>query len=485
MPRFVLLRSAKALALVLTFAQGMAVAAAPELWCQMRVADQVAELRARPSPDPYAPTRAAFDERFSLSATVLGQADRADGIEHITLTVHDLSQDGGPVPVQQLRLKPPFAQGEALPMLTGWQHVYVGSLGRELQYGCALRPAAPGASGSANVLTAVAARPPAPAPTVAVRAALPAAAAPAQGAQATPPSGTVRMAWVGDVMLADGPGRLVRRGGNPFAPTAALLAQADVRVANLECVIATQGKALDKPWTFQAHPRVLPLLKKHVDVVSLANNHSGDFGQAAFAEMLQRLDTAGLPHMGGGRTLREAHEPVIIERKGVKIALLGYDEMFPRRFEAGPNWPGVAWSEDEQVVFDIQQARLKADVVIPFMHWGQEHEGKAHARQRQLARLMIDAGADAVVGTHPHVVQDLERYRGKPIFYSLGNFVFDGFSSADNNTGWVLWLDVTRQGVQRWHIDEVHQDRQGTPRLARRPMVQPAMPESPALLPSP
>jgi hypothetical protein len=449
-------------------------AAVPELaatpgravWCQMRLADQQAELRALPSPDPYAPTRVAFDERFSLSATVLGQGDR---IDHITLTVHDLSQAGGPVPVQQLRLQPPFVQGQALPALTGWQHVYVGSLGRELQYGCALQAVGVGAPQA--------------------EAAKPAAAmAPVVPAGAAPASGVVRMAWVGDVMLADGPGRLVRRGGNPFGPTAALLAGADVRVANLECVVATQGKALDKPWTFEAHPRVMPLLKKHVDVVSLANNHSGDFGQAAFAEMLQRLDAAGLPHMGGGHTLREAHQPVIIERHGVKIALLGYDEMFPRRFEAGPYWPGVAWSEDEQVAFDIRQARLQADVVIPFMHWGQEHEPRAHARQRALARLMIDAGADAVVGTHPHVVQDTERYRGKPIFYSLGNFVFDGFSSKDNNTGWVLWLDVTRQGVQHWHIDEVHQDHQGTPHPARR-TVQPEMPEVsgsvPAVAPSP
>lgn len=421
------------------------------LWCQMRLADQQAELHAQPSPDPYTFARVAFEDRFSLSATVLGQGER---IDHITLTVHDLSQAGGPVPVQQLRLQPPFAQGEALPALTGWQHVYVGSLGRELQYGCALQPTDVGVSAKE------------------VAASTPTVSSPVP----TSAPGMVRMAWVGDVMLADGPGRLVRRGGNPFAPTAALLAGADVRVANLECVVATQGKALDKPWTFQAHPRVLPLLKKHVDVVSLANNHSGDFGQVAFAEMLQRLDAVGMPHVGGGRTLREAHQPVIVERHGVKIALLGYDGMFPRAFEAGPGWPGVAWSEDEQVAFDIRQARLKADVVIPFMHWGQEHEPRAHARQRELARLMIDAGADAVVGTHPHVVQDVERYRGKPIFYSLGNFVFDGFSSADNNTGWVLWLDVTRQGVQRWHIDEVHQDGHGTPHPARR-TVQPEMPE--------
>lgn len=274
---------------------------------------------------------------------------------------------------------------------------------------------------------------------------------------------TVHVAWVGDVMLADGPGRVIKRGGDPFQYVASRLRAADLRVANLECVIAASGQAADKPWTFLAAPQTLPLLKRHVDVVSLANNHSGDFGRAAFAEMLTRLDRAGLPYFGGGRNLREAHRARVIERKGVRIALLGYDEFFPRAFEAGDTYPGVAWSQDEQVVYDIQQARLQADIVIPFMHWGQEHESQANARQRELARLMIDAGADAVVGTHPHVVQDTETYRGKPIIYSLGNFVFDGFSEPANNTGWVLWLDVAKQGVRAWHVEPVHIDKQGSP----------------------
>ncbi|MBI5925102.1 MAG: CapA family protein [Aquabacterium sp.] len=285
-------------------------------------------------------------------------------------------------------------------------------------------------------------------------------------AQTTSPQ--VRIAWMGDVMLADGPGRVIARGGDPFKPFASRLAQADVRIANLECVVASGGKALDKPWTFRAHPRVLPLLKRHVDLVSIANNHSGDFGKAAFAEMLTRLQRAHLPYVGGGLNLREAHRAVIIERKGVKIAVLAYDEFFPRLFEAGDQLPGVAWSEDEQVAHDIRQARTQADIVIPFMHWGQEHEPRANDRQRQLARLMIDAGADAVVGAHPHVVQDTEVYRGKPIIYSLGNFVFDGFSAPENNTGWLLWMDVGRDGVRAWHVEEAHMDKHGVPHPVRR-----------------
>jgi poly-gamma-glutamate synthesis protein (capsule biosynthesis protein) len=289
----------------------------------------------------------------------------------------------------------------------------------------------------------------------------------------SPADPTVSIVFVGDVMLAETPGQRIRQGHDPFAPFARLLDQADVRVANLECVVARGGKAeAGKPYTFRAHPRALPLLKRHVDAVSLANNHSGDFGRDAFAEMLQHLQKTGVPYFGGGHNLSEAHAALIIERKGLKIALLGYDEFFPRHFEAGQDHPGVAWSEDEQVVADIRRARevLHADIVIPFMHWGEEHRPLANDRQRQLARLMIDAGADAVVGTHPHVVEDIEHYKGKPIVYSLGNFIFDGFTDEDNNTGWVLTLNVGKGGVRSASRHTARMDRYGTPHPVEAPV---------------
>jgi poly-gamma-glutamate synthesis protein (capsule biosynthesis protein) len=277
---------------------------------------------------------------------------------------------------------------------------------------------------------------------------------------------TVSLAIVGDVMLADGPGRVIAHGRDPLGPFGAILANADVRVANLECVIASGGTALaGKPWTFRAHPRAASVVARHFDAVSLANNHSGDYGPAAFAEMLTLLGRARVGVFGGGRNLAEAHVPLVVERKGLRIALLGYDEMFPRSFEADTDQPGVAWSEDEQVVLDIANARAvyHADLVIPFMHWGIEHEPLADARQRALARLMIDAGADAVIGSHPHVTQDVETYRGKPIVYSLGNFVFDGFKDADNNTGWLLRLELDRTGVRSWHTVIAGIDGDGVP----------------------
>lgn len=262
---------------------------------------------------------------------------------------------------------------------------------------------------------------------------------------------------------------MIRRGGNPFAPFAPLLDSADIRVGNLECVVATRGSAEPgKLWTFRAHPRSLPLLKRHFDAVSLANNHSGDYGSQAFREMLGLLARHQIPYFGGGVDLRAAHAPLIIERNGLRIALLGYNEFLPRNFEADTDKPGIAWSEDEQVRLDILDARrrYRADLVIPFMHWGWENEPQASPRQRQLARLMIAAGADAVIGTHPHVTQDIEHYQGKPIIYSLGNFVFDGYTEARNNTGWLLRLELDRQGVRQWRTFVARIDRHGTPHPA-------------------
>ncbi len=180
----------------------------------------------------------------------------------------------------------------------------------------------------------------------------------------------VSLVFAGDIVLDDSAGEMIRRGEDPFADFAGVFRDADIRIGNLECVIATTGSAGDKNYTFRAHPRTLPVLKQHFDALALANNHSGDFGRPAFSEMLGLLKQSGLGQFGGGHNLSEAHTPLIIERKGIRVALLGYNEFMPRSFEADYNAPGVAWSEDEQVVADIKKARTvySADLVIPVMH---------------------------------------------------------------------------------------------------------------------
>jgi len=276
---------------------------------------------------------------------------------------------------------------------------------------------------------------------------------------------TVRLVFVGDVMLDDGPGKVVAAGRDPLAPFAALLADADYRIANLECPLATTGTAIPtKIYTFRADPRAARVLKGRFDAVSVANNHSGDYGRAAFLETLSVLDGAGIRHFGGGRNLVEAHAPLWIEKNGLRIAVLGYDEFLPRAFEAGADFPGIAWSEDSHVISDVRAARAAgADIVIPFMHWGWEYESGPNPRQRQLARAMIDAGADAVVGGHPHVTQGAEVYRGKPIIYSLGNFVFDGFEAPEAKLGWLLRMEIDRGGVSSWLTFAARMDEEGTP----------------------
>ena len=279
----------------------------------------------------------------------------------------------------------------------------------------------------------------------------------------------IRMVFVGDVMLADTPGKLIRTGKDPFRYFGTELRDADLTIGNLECVISAKGRAIDKPYTFRAPKRALPLLKKYFSAVSVANNHTGDFGKAAFADMLDTLDKHEIPFFGGGRHLRDAHQPFIREIKGKRIGILAYNGFFPRSFEASDKTPGSAWLDEDFVMHDIRHAKqqLGVDFLIVYPHWGWEYQKLASPRQREMARLMIDNGADAVVGGHPHVTQDIEVYKGKPVFYSLGNFVFDGFNDEDTRTGWLLSMKLSADGLLDWQLLEAKIDRLGVPRPGR------------------
>jgi poly-gamma-glutamate capsule biosynthesis protein CapA/YwtB (metallophosphatase superfamily) len=278
-------------------------------------------------------------------------------------------------------------------------------------------------------------------------------------------SDTVTLAFVGDIMVDNLPGEVIASGKDPFAHFAPIFQSVDVMIGNLECVVATTGAALEKPWTFRASPRVIPYLKKHFTAVGLANNHSGDFGKGAFVECLELLEKAELPQFGGGRNLAAARKPWLIDRAGFRIAVLGYNEFKPRSFAASDTEAGIAWSVDEHVFEDIKRARTeyKADVVIPFMHWGFEGETQPNERQKTFARKIIDAGADMVIAGHPHVTQGVEYYNGKLIVYSLGNFVFDEFVSAQNNKGWLVRLKIDKQGLREWDVVWANLDERGIP----------------------
>ncbi len=261
--------------------------------------------------------------------------------------------------------------------------------------------------------------------------------------------GDITLQFVGDIMLDGGPGHLVNHGRDPFEQVAAVLLSADAVVGNLECAITRKGSVQQKNYTFKGTRKALPLLKKYFAAVSLANNHAGDWGHEGFADELALLREQGIPWFGGGGNEREARRPLVLTVKGSRIAFLGYNDFPPREFAATADKPGTAWLIEQNIVEDIASARAgeKADWVILYLHWGRELEERPTPEQEALARRLIDAGADAVIGSHPHLTQTIEWYRGKPVVYSLGNFVFDYY--PNDPAVWTSYILQLRLGKGR------------------------------------
>lgn len=267
----------------------------------------------------------------------------------------------------------------------------------------------------------------------------------------------VRFMAVGDLMLARTVGdRILAEGPEVvFSEVLPFLSTADLLAANLECVISERGAPVDKAYVFRAPPLAIEALAQAgVDVLSLANNHAFDYGLDALADMLPGLRAAGIATVGAGVDAEAAHTPVVVERNGLSVAFLAYVDVpvegrtgfDTRSWEAGPDLPGLAWAEAQTMAFDIAGADLRADVVIVLMHFGLENRREVTTSQRELARAAIDAGADLVVGAHPHVLQPVEEYNGGLIAYSLGNFVFDGFGPPATYSA-VLAATLTPAGL--------------------------------------
>jgi poly-gamma-glutamate synthesis protein (capsule biosynthesis protein) len=262
---------------------------------------------------------------------------------------------------------------------------------------------------------------------------------------------------LGDVMLGWEVGRrIVRRGpAAPWVRVKQYLDQADLVVANLECVISNRGT----PWRSKLIHLRTPLAAADslvaggVDVVSVANNHALDFGGEAFGDTLRQLETHGIRYAGGGRNEAVARAPAIVEENGLRIAFLGYVLPFSsrtsfstREWAAGTNRAGLVIGSPDRVRRDVGLARAEADLVVVMVHGGVEYRGSPNAAQRAFADAAIDAGATLVLGHHPHVLQGYAS-RGRTIVaYSLGNFMFARFTGAPNDTA-ILDVTLTADGV--------------------------------------
>lgn len=277
---------------------------------------------------------------------------------------------------------------------------------------------------------------------------------------------SLRVVFVGDIMLDNGPGHWVGLEKDPFERCAELLRGADLRVGNLECVLGDEGERRSKPYVFRAASGSELFLKRHFDALSLANNHSLDYGPEGLVGCMEILQKVGLPYFGGGRNLKESRRPLILERKGKRISLLGFNEFYADAYAAQKKRAGNTPLNPDWVIADIKKSReeFHCDIVIPFFHWGEELEAQPRPDQRELARRCIEAGATAVIGAHPHIPQTIDYHRGKPIVYSLGNFVFDYYAGDPAVwLGWVATLDISNSGDVDLRIDAVEMDSAGIP----------------------
>jgi poly-gamma-glutamate capsule biosynthesis protein CapA/YwtB (metallophosphatase superfamily) len=288
---------------------------------------------------------------------------------------------------------------------------------------------------AASVSCATPPAPPEPAPEVIPKAASPTPApAPARKAPEAP-SAELRIAAVGDIMLGGTAAPEMQKYGYdyPFEPTKNILKQAQIVFGNLEGPLTDAGTAeAAKQYVFRSPPdKVAPALARAgFNVVSLANNHTLDYGSGGLEDTRAALDKAGIRHAGVGRNAIEARQPVYMMADGVTVAVLAYSLTFPEEFWAGPDKPGTAFGHEKHVRADVATARQTADIVVVSFHWGQEGKTELRDYQTQLAHAAIDAGASAVLGHHPHVLQGVEQYKHGVILYSLGNFAFGSYSNT-------------------------------------------------------
>jgi poly-gamma-glutamate synthesis protein (capsule biosynthesis protein) len=255
----------------------------------------------------------------------------------------------------------------------------------------------------------------------------------------------LKLMFVGDMMFDRGVESSTQRNfGGDFAQLfdhLDIFDKADLLFGNLEGPASDKGRNVGSKYSFRMDPAIIPVLAdKGFNMVSFANNHVGDYSQSAFEDTLQRLERANILYTGAGWNKSSAEEPAIFEANNMRIGFLGFTDVGPNWMEATETKAGILLARDSNFSKIIQEAEQKTDFLITSFHWGDEYV-PFNNRQQSLAHRAIDAGADMVIGHHPHVVQDTEIYQDKLIAYSLGNFIFDQYFSNETMEG--MLLEVT------------------------------------------
>jgi len=283
---------------------------------------------------------------------------------------------------------------------------------------------------------------------------------PASSASITAIPADLIISAVGDIML-DGTARpvMAEHGYDyPFEKMLPYFKDAHIVFGNVEGPLTNQGTPeQDKTFVFRSPPdKVSNALKTAgFNVVSLANNHTLDYGADGLMQTIEALDAAGIKHAGAGADLKAARQPALLQANGQRVAILAYSMTLPESFFAGDNKAGTAFGHEEQVRADVMAAREQADIVLVSFHWGQEGKTALRDYQTHVGHVAIDAGANAVIGHHPHILQGIEQYKDGIIIYSLGNFTFGSYSmnSARSAVAQLSFRNARLQSVRLFPIN--------------------------------
>ncbi|MBN2771322.1 MAG: CapA family protein [Spirochaetes bacterium] len=249
----------------------------------------------------------------------------------------------------------------------------------------------------------------------------------------------------GDIMLGRSIPARLDKGFRPFKNIQHILKDADLAVANLEYVATDSGTPrVQKQYLFKAPVSTLGYIKNAgIDAVSIANNHSGDYGIESFTNMLKNLTNNDLKYFGGGVNEKAAYSPLICKVGDYRIALIAFTYVETPDMCAKEDKAGIAWWNDTQIIYAIKAANDQADFTIVMPHWGREYTSDITSEQYKLAKRMARYGADAIIGTHSHHVQKQEYIGSTYVVYSTGNFVFDGIGPPGFNNGAAVLLQLS------------------------------------------
>lgn len=261
--------------------------------------------------------------------------------------------------------------------------------------------------------------------------------------------GEVSLLFAGDIMLDRGVEKSVINNGGDFSflfQKAGFIKEYDIAFGNLEGPVSDKGEDLNNLYSFRMSPETAEALKEAgFDVLSIANNHAGDWGEGAFKDTVFRLEKENILAVGGGINEPDAARPKTAEVNGLKIGFLGFSDVGPNWLRATRDKAGILIA-DESLGDVIKEAAKNSDTLVVSFHFGEEYQKTHNKRQENLSRAAIDAGAKIVVGHHPHVTQDIEKYQEGIIAYSLGNFIFDQNFSEETMEGAALEVILSKNG---------------------------------------